>query len=365
MQKTKYQQLQNVKKGSVTEGGSGTGGGGTGKVTQLWARTTACSVFRGKLAVTTVTSVATSVATTSCSIASKPKTAVRGHPQKQKQHGSNNRKQQKESSCNNKHCDKDLSDGGCNHLLTWKGSKKRKKQQKHDTCHSTDSDNDSDGGCNHLLNKNKKKKKQQQQQQQQCDNTDSDSSNDGGCSHLLTKRETSSKRKKKEVKQSKTSVWDSDIEDSGGYNLLLSMCCSKTMVQKSMQWLWYLQQSKSMGSGAGAAGTGSFLKEYCSSSSWDGSEEEEELLCGVKSPHRDEDWSSEDSWEEEGVAPTAPTGVILTPTYNSEDHMKQIGERLAKHWGKFILVDINKKARGVMQCFNKMVAWIVVETVKI
>ena len=258
--------------------------------------------------------------------------------QNQQQHnhdGNSHSQQQKQQQVNSNYsiCEEDSCSSGFNQLI-WKakGSFKRKKKQQYI----------------------------QQPKQQQCNDTDCENSGDGGHSQLLSKRETSSKRKKKKNKQKpKQQLQLRAGEGGGGENsgkeggfsesershrfLLFSMCCSKTMVQKSMQWLLYLQQSKPSGAG-GDERSSSLHQGESLCGSWD-SAEEEELLSGVVASPRGEE-------EEEGVAgrecvitvEPLPTGLRAreeaapppSPSrpYCAQNNREQIGERLARHWGK-------------------------------
>ena len=121
------------------------------------------------------------------------------------------------------------------------------------------------------------------------------------------------------------------------------LCCSKTMVQKSMQWLLYLQQSKPSGTGDERSSSLHQGQSVCGS--WN-SAEEEELLSGVVASPRGEEEGQECvitveplptglRLREEAAPPPSPPGGGTTRPYCAQNNREQIGERLARHWGKW------------------------------
>ena len=252
--------------------------------------------------------------------------------------GNNHLQQQKQQQVNSSYsiCEEDSCSSGFNQLICKaKGSFKRKKKQQH-----------------------KQQPKQQPKQQQQCNDTHCENSGDGGHTHLLSKRETSSKRKKKKKQKPKQQLQLQGEGGGGGENsgkeggvsesegsyrfLLFSMCCSKTMVQKSMQWLLYLQQSKPSGTGDERSSSLHQGQSVCGS--WN-SAEEEEILSGVVASPREEEEGQECvitveplpiglRLREEAAPPPSPPGAGITRHYCAPNNREQIGERLARHWGK-------------------------------
>ena len=292
------------------------------------------------LSVSTTTTTTTTRATTYNNDSYDEKQSKQQNQQQQNHDSNNHSQQQKLQQVNSSYSiyEEDSYSSGFNQLiLKAKGSFKRKKKQQH-----------------------KQQPKQQPKQQQQCNDTDCENSGDGGHNHLLSKRETSSKRKKKKKQNPKQQLQlqgegEGGVENSGkeggvseserSYRFLLfSMCCSKTMVQKSMQWLLYLQQSKPSGSGDEQSSSLHQGQSVCGS--WN-STEEEELLSGVVASPREEEEGQECvitveplptglRLREEAAPPPSPPGGGTTRPYCAQNNREQIGERLARHWGKWL-----------------------------
>ena len=356
----RYAQLQDVRGrgggGAETEGHVRTATTSTTTTTTTTAAPT--PTHQGQGQTSTILSVSTTTTTTRATTYSNDsydEKQLKQQNQQQFSHdGNNHSQQQKQQQVNSNYsiCEEDSCSSGLNQLI-WKakGSFKRKKKQQH------------------------KQQQKQQRKQQQCNETDCENSGDGGHNHLLSKRETSSKRKKKKKQKPKQQLQLQGEGGGGGENsgkeggvsesegsyrfLLFSMCCSKTMVQKSMQWLLYLQQSKP--SGAGDERSSSLHQGESLCGSWDSAEEEELLSGVVASPREDreeEGWQDRSEhrlvvagqecvitveplptglrvWEEAAAPPPSPSGAGITRPYCAQNNREEIGERLARHWGKW------------------------------
>ena len=330
-------QLQDVR---GREGGGAETEGHVRTATSTTTTTTAAPTptYQGQGQTSAILSVSTTTTTTRATTYnndSYDQKQLKQRNQQQFSHdGNNHSQQQKQQQVNSSYsiCKEDSCSSGFNQLI-WKvkGSFKRKKKQQH-----------------------KQQQKQQPKQQQQCNDTDCENSGDGGHNHLLSKRETSSKRKKKKKQKPKQQLQlqgegEGGVENSGkeggvseSYRFLLfSMCCSKTMVQKSMQWLLYLQQSKP--SGAGDERSSSLHQGQSVCGSWNSAEEEELLSGVVASPWEEEGQECVITVEplptglrvrEEEAPPPSPPGAGITRPYCAQNNREQIGERLARHWGK-------------------------------